>query len=323
MGLTEADRRRSPWAILIILKKTQFTTKTTHTMLFNQNQANKNCFATVPQFSRSVLKTLVLGTQVISASLFFLGVNLPSADSRTPSHSAPYTMSSPSTSGHIPASVSEMARQVTVRIFANRSVGSGVIINRSAQGYTLITNAHVVGNHSGSFMVLTADGQVHSGRLISSSSHLDLAVLQFNSSRSYQVATMGDSNRVAVGEKVIAAGFPNWLNTTPGRMQDTREWGNKPFQLTQGQVGMVPNRTLVEGYQLGYTNDIRSGMSGGPVFNQRGELIGINGRSKFALSADRVYRYSDGSAPSPEQVQQMKGLSWAIPISNMPLRGIS
>jgi S1-C subfamily serine protease len=306
------------------LKKTQFTTKTPDTMLFNQNQSNKNCFDAVPQLSRSFLKTVVLGTQVIGASLFFLGVNLPAADSRTPSHSAAYTMSSPSASENLPpASVSEMARQVTVRIFANRSVGSGVIINRSGQGYTLITNAHVVGNHSGNFMILTADGQMHGGRLISSSNHLDLAVLQFNSSRSYQVATMGDSNRVAVGEKVMAAGFPNWLNTTPGQMQDTRDWGNRPFQLTEGQVGMVPNRTLVEGYQLGYTNDIRSGMSGGPVFNQRGELIAINGRSKFALSADKVYRYTDGSAPSPEQVQQMKALSWAIPISNMPLRGMS
>ncbi|MDY7021881.1 MAG: serine protease, partial [Cyanobacteriota bacterium] len=148
----------------------------------------------------------------------------------------------------------------------------------------------------------------------------DVAVLEFSSRSSYQIAKIGDSRRINVGETVMAAGFPNWL-MSPGRMQDTRSWGNRPFQLTKGQVGMVPNRSLVEGYQLGYTNDIRSGMSGGPVFNQRGELIGINGRSKFALSADKVYRYSDGSSPSPQQVQEMKELSWAIPIFNLPLRG--
>ncbi|WP_413166043.1 S1C family serine protease [Capilliphycus salinus ALCB114379] len=292
-------------------------------MLSNPYRAEKNRFAGVSQSTRSFLKTLLLGTQVIGASLLFLGVNLPAADSRTPSYSSGYTMSSPSSSENVPASMSEMARQVTVRIFANRSVGSGVIINRSGQGYTVVTNAHVVGNHSGSFMILTADGQMHGGRLVSSSRHLDVAVLQFNSSGSHQVAKIGNSSGVRVGESVMAAGFPNWLNTTPGKMQDTRDWGNRPFQLTQGQVGMVPNRSLVEGYQLGYTNDIRSGMSGGPVFNQRGELIGINGRSKFALSADKVYRYSDGSSPSPEQVQQMKALSWAIPVSNLSLRGQS
>lgn len=292
-------------------------------MLSNQYRSDKNRFAAVFQPSRSFLKTLMLGTQVIGASLLFLGATLPAADSRTPSYSAGYTMSSSSSSSaNVPASMSEMAAQVTVRIFANRSVGSGVIVNRSGQGYTIVTNAHVVGDHSGSFMILTADGQMHGGRLVSSSRHLDVAVLQFNSSRSYQVAEIGDSHRVAVGETVLAAGFPNWL-TSPGRMQDTRDWGNRPFQLTQGQVGMVPNRSLVEGYQLGYTNDIRSGMSGGPVFNRRGELIAINGRSKFALSADKVYRYSDGSSPSPEQVQQMKALSWAIPISNLSLRGLS
>ncbi|EAW36478.1 S1C family serine protease [Lyngbya sp. PCC 8106] len=291
-------------------------------MLSVQYKSNKNRFAAVSQASRSLLKTVLLGSQVIGASLLFLGANLPAADSQTPSYSVGYTMSSPSPSENVPASISEMAQKVTVRVFANRSVGSGVIINRSGQGYTVVTNAHVVENNSGNFMILTADGQMHGGRLVSLSRNLDVAVLQFNSSGSYQVAKRGDSSRVAVGETVVAAGFPNWLNS-PGRMQDTREWGNRPFQLTQGQVGMVPNRSLVEGYQLGYTNDIRSGMSGGPVFNQRGELIGINGRSKFALSADKVYRYSDGSSPSPEQVQQMKALSWAIPVSYLSLQGLS
>ena len=288
-------------------------------MRSNSDNFERNGLAAMFPYTRSALKTLVLGTQAIGVSLLFLGANLPAAVSRTPSYPLGYTMSSPSTSANVPASMSEMARQVTVRIFANRSVGSGVILNRAGQGYTVVTNAHVVGDHSGRFMILTADGQMHSGRLISSSRHLDAAVLQFNSSRSYEVARIGNSRGVAVGEPVLAAGFPNWLSTNPGQMQDTRDWGNRPFELTQGQVGMVPNRTLVEGYQLGYTNDIRSGMSGGPVFNGRGELIAINGRSKFALSADKVYRYSDGSSPSPEQVQQMKALSWAIPISNLPL----
>lgn len=295
------------------------TAKILDTMQSNQYQSVKNYFAPVSSVSRSILKRVLLGTQVIGVSLLFLGMNLPVAESRTPS-SVGYSMSSSSASQNIPASISQMAQQVTVRIFANRSVGSGVMINRSGQTYRVVTNAHVVGNHSGRFMILTADGQMHAGRLISSSRTQDVAVLEFSSRGSYQIAKIGDSRRINVGETVMAAGFPNWL-MSPGRMQDTRSWGNRPFQLTKGQVGMVPNRSLVEGYQLGYTNDIRSGMSGGPVFNQRGELIGINGRSKFALSADKVYRYSDGSSPSPQQVQEMKELSWAIPIFNLPLRG--
>ena len=283
---------------------------------------DQNCsvIAPVPQRSRSLFKTVVLGSQILGTALFLLGIHTPLASSQIQPHSAAYTMSSASTTHNVSAQISQMAQAVTVRIFANRSVGSGVMIRRSGQAYTVITNAHVVGNHS-SFMVLTADGKMHSGRLVSSSRHLDLAVLQFNSARSYQIAVMG-RRRVGVGEPILAAGFPNWMYT-PGRMQDTRSWGNRPFQLTQGQVGMVPNRTLVEGYQLGYTNDIRSGMSGGPVFNQQGELIGINGRSKFALSADKVYRYSDGSSPSADLVQQMRSLSWAIPISNMQLTALN
>lgn len=277
--------------------------------------------APVPQRSRSRFKTVVLGSQILGTALFLLGLHTPLASSQIQPRSATYTMSSPSTAYNVSANISQMAQAVTVRIFANRSVGSGVMIRHSGQAYTVITNAHVVGNRS-SFMVLTADGQMHSGRLVSSSRDLDLAVLEFNSTRSYQIAVTA-RRRVGVGEPVIAAGFPNWLYSNPGRMQDTRSWGNRPFQLTLGQVGMVPNRTLVEGYQLGYTNDIRSGMSGGPVFNQQGELIGINGRSKFALSTDKVYRYSDGTSPSADLVQQMRSLSWAIPISNMQLTALN
>ncbi len=281
---------------------------------------NSSVIPPVPQRSRSLFKTVVLGSQILGTALFLLGIHTPLASSQIQPHSSAYTMSSPSTAHNVSAQISQMAQAVTVRIFANRSVGSGVMIRHSGQAYTVITNAHVVGNHS-SFMVLTSDGKMHSGRLVSSSRHLDLAVLEFNSASSYQIAVMG-RRRVGVGEPILAAGFPNWMYT-PGRMQDTRSWGNRPFQLTQGQVGMVPNRTLVEGYQLGYTNDIRSGMSGGPVFNQQGELIGINGRSKFALSTDKVYRYSDGTSPSADLVQQMRSLSWAIPISNMQLTALN
>ncbi len=78
---------------------------------------------------------------------------------------------------------------------------------------------------------------------------------------------------------------------------------------------MLPHQVLSEGYQLGYTNEIKSGMSGGPVLNQQGKLIGINGRSKFPLSGVKAFQYMDGTYPSVELVQQMQTLSWGIPHS--------
>lgn len=47
---------------------------------------------------------------------------------------------------------------------------------------------------------------------------------------------------------------------------------------------MVLKKSLQEGYQLGYTNEIEQGMSGGPVLDQSGRLIAINGRLKYPLT---------------------------------------
>ena len=69
------------------------------------------------------------------------------------------------------------------------------------------------------------------------------------------------------------------------------------------------------GYQLGYTNNVENGMSGGPVIDAQGRLIGINGRLKHPFIGINAYVFTDGSMPSKKQFLQMETLSWAIPIA--------
>jgi S1-C subfamily serine protease len=277
----------------------------------------------MPQKKNSFVSLLVLGSHMIATTLLFSLTPTLKAESQTPPD---IPVAALPASGSIPADLYNLAQQITVRIFADQSVGSGVIIRRSGQTYTLITNAHVIGTVAGDtanatlherISILTADGQRHSAQPMSSRQwqHLDLAVLQFNSSQSYPVVEVKTGQRLQVGETVIAAGFPNWQLTTTNQLTDTRPWGNQAFQLTQGRIGMLPSQVLAEGYQLGYTNEIKSGMSGGPVLNQQGQLIGINGRSKFPLSGVKAFQYMDGTYPSTEQVEQMQTLSWGIPHS--------
>ncbi len=78
---------------------------------------------------------------------------------------------------------------------------------------------------------------------------------------------------------------------------------------------MLPTVSLHRGYQLGYTNDVETGMSGGPVVNQYGELIGINGRLKYPWQGIKVFAFADGTIPDTTQFLQMEALSWAIPIT--------
>lgn len=222
---------------------------------------------------------------------------------------------------HSNLSVAYIAQAVTVRILTSADPGSGVIVSRQGQTYTVLTNNHVLAFGSGNlYTVLTADGNTHSGRWLYSVQfgNADLALLQFDSQNYYQVVEMGDSNLIEVGDSVYAAGFPNWASSSSSSRRgtyDTRDWGLKAYQLTKGTIEMLLPQSLESGYQIGYNNDIQNGMSGGPVLDSRGRLIGINGRAKYAMGGINAYRFEDSTSPSLVMYQQMQSLSWAIPIT--------
>ncbi len=214
--------------------------------------------------------------------------------------------------------VAEIARQVTVRILTEPAYGSGVVISRQGKTYTVLTCQHVVANNkSGNYKVLSADGITHPARR-KSILHLegvDLGLVEFESKVSYQVAALGDSNTLSVGDRVYAAGFPNYHFINQNAIEDTRNWGTRAFHLTIGKVSLLSERVLPGGYRLGYTNEVELGMSGGPVLNDKGQVVGINGRLKYPLQGIDVFTFTDGTKPSEKLFEQMEALSWAIPIA--------
>lgn len=229
-----------------------------------------------------------------------------------------YTAKSPRllSRASVDVSVSNIAKQVSVRIFANSDTGSGAIIERRGQTYTVITCAHVVASAEvNKYKILTADGKTHWGQWLRTVkfADADLAIVQFSSDRIYQKVAIADSEAVAIGDSVYAAGFPNWHWANSDTVRETSDWGTKAFRLTNGKVAMLPEKSLQEGYQLGYTNQVEEGMSGGPVLNQAGQLIAINGRLKYPLQGISAYVFADGTMPSQELFQKMEALSWAVP----------
>ncbi|MDY6802315.1 MAG: serine protease [Cyanobacteriota bacterium] len=212
------------------------------------------------------------------------------------------------------AKISETASQVTVRIYTRTVAGSGVIVGREEDSYTVVTNRHVVGDDCGenNCKILTAEGRFYPAKLLpfAGLEKLDVAKVEFGSSSSYPVAKLGSYGRLEVGDVVYAVGFPNWRWRDEETVENTRDLGLKAFTLTAGRVGMKPERSLEEGYQLGYTNDIMEGMSGGGIFNGRGELVGINGRAKYPLAGIEAFRFADGSLPSRDTFERMEAFSW-------------
>lgn len=219
-------------------------------------------------------------------------------------------------------SVPEIARQVTVRVIGNPGVSSGVLIGRRGQTYQVLTCQHcLLYNYDSAsenqFKVLTSDGLIHTAESLPSAQFgtLDLGLVQFTSSRNYRVVERGESEALSLGDSVYVAGFPNWHWVNPEEVQDTRDWGWQAYRLSVGEVGMILNRPLDQGYKLGYTNEIESGMSGGPVLDKEGRLVGINGRSKYPWNGMDAFVFADGSRPSVARFRQMEALSWAIPIA--------
>lgn len=216
------------------------------------------------------------------------------------------------------------AQQISVRILTNQGSGSGVLIDHQEQVYTILTNAHVVaGSDTLESTILTADGQTYAGRWLDQIPVIsnDLALVQFTSSRNYAIASfsdlVSDPAHVQVGEPVYAVGFPSWQVLSPTQLASTKDQGFQAFQLTAGTLEMLLPKPLEQGYQLGYTNEIVSGMSGGAVLDRQGKLVGINGKLKYPLQGIFAFTFADGTKPSEELFRAMEPLSWAIPVTTI------
>lgn len=182
-----------------------------------------------------------------------------------------------------------LARSITVKVYSGTNQGSGVLIQRQGQIYTVLTNKHVL-NAGNPYRVETPDGQVYFANLSSSIrfGEKDLALLQFRSPQTtYTVASVSRFTAMQVGDEIFAAGFP--FAVEPSLLMEN-------FVFTTGQISLVLEQALVGGYQVGYTNEIQKGMSGGPILNRKGELVGINGMHKYPLWGD-PYIFEDGSKP--------------------------
>lgn len=204
--------------------------------------------------------------------------------------------------------VRKLAQAITVRVFSGevavKSGGSGVLIHRQGKVYTLITNEHVVSRNPRSLRVQTPDGAIHAAIRKAVTTSDDVAILQFRSpTKDYQVISLMSPFQLSIGAPVYASGFPLESNSQQ----------SKTLEVTTGKISMVLKQPLVGGYQLGYTNDIKRGMSGGPVLNQQGEIIGINGTSKYPIFGD-PFVFKDGSTVSDAVWQKMSQLSWAVPL---------
>lgn len=171
--------------------------------------------------------------------------------------------------------VKTVAQQITVRIQGPKG-GSGVILEKQGNTYYILTNWHVV-DKAGDYEVVTPDGKAHSVSysLVRRMPGADLAIVPFSSTQSYPLAQLANSPATK-GNKAYVAGWP----ISGGSLRQPI------FLATEGQL--TGRQTAWNGYTLVYNNLVRAGMSGGPVLDDAGRVVAINGIVRLEENSDKI-----------------------------------
>lgn len=157
-----------------------------------------------------------------------------------------------------------------------RGTGSGFIISTDG---LILTNAHVV-EGADKIVVRLTDKREFEGKVLGTDKQTDIAVVKIEA-KDLPALKMGDSNQLKVGEWVAAIGSPFGLDNT----------------VTAGIVSALSRNLPTDQYMPFIQTDVavNPGNSGGPLFNMKGEVVGIN---------SQIFSTSGG----------FMGLSFAIPI---------
>ena len=163
--------------------------------------------------------------------------------------------------------------------------GSGFLL--SEDGY-VVTNYHVVAE-AATITVVTQDAETHEAALVGRDTTADMALLKVEGDH-FQPVTLGSSSELAIGDMVVAIGNPL------SALEATQTVGyisgkNREVSTDSNVVNMLQTDAA-----------INSGNSGGPLFNMRGEVVGIT-----------TAKYSGTSASGAS----IEGLSFAIPIDDL------
>jgi S1-C subfamily serine protease len=166
---------------------------------------------------------------------------------------------------------------VTVQAISDSegSQGSGVVVD--GRGY-IVTNNHVISEAATSpdkftMSVIFNDGKQAKANLVGRDPATDLAVLKVDNVDKLTVARLGDSDKLRVGDQVMAAGAPLGLRST-----DTQGIVSALHRAVPLSGEGSDTKTVIDAVQTDAA--INHGNSGGPLLNMASEVIGINTASK-------------------------------------------
>ncbi|MFF7700257.1 S1C family serine protease [Streptomyces lydicus] len=219
--------------------------------------------------------------------------------------------------------VSPAIVEIKARTGSGESTGSGVVLT---SGGEIITNNHVVAG-ADTVTVAFSDGSRKTARVTGTDPDKDLALIKVGGAKGLTAASLGDSDKVAVGDGVVAIGSPEGLTgsvtsgivsalnrdvTVPkeqGRGQGQGQQGGGddggwPFEFGGNQYNGDTGSSKTSYKAIQTDASLNPGNSGGALINMQGQIIGIN---------SAMYSPTSASSSTAGSV----GLGFAIPINTV------
>ena len=188
-----------------------------------------------------------------------------------------------------------------------------MIISSQGKTYKVLTNYHVAcGQQKLSYTIFTYDDKSHPGKVLrcfmQQPNDPDLAVVSFEGTNNYPSAELANSDPVRIGEEIYVYGYPGYLNDSITEI----------LAEPQFSRGYITSRSKLSkplrGYGLGYSAVTWKGMSGGPVFDANGRVVGIHGEAR--MDGREIHQPEKGKlVQQPSFAVVETGFNLAIPIN--------
>ncbi|RAN79445.1 hypothetical protein B5P43_15150 [Bacillus sp. SRB_336] len=285
-------------------------------------------------FAASVIAAALIGGGAAAGTSFLVDGQNSGVVASSNQPAAPLVVNNTNSVNAVSAAAAKaMPSVVTISATSGNSGGTGSGIVLDTAGH-ILTNTHVVtldgaAAHA-TIQVQTSDGKVYAGKVVGTDPMSDLAVVKIDAPNLVP-ATLGDSNKINVGDTVIAIGSPLGLNGTvtdgiistlnrtiqvassavpsapSDGSQDQNGGGNGGFQFSPPGGGQNSN-TATGSVNLNVIQTdaaINPGNSGGALVSTSGQIIGVN-----------VAIASTGSSSSSTSQSGNIGVGFSIPIDN-------